>query len=95
MKENRDYSGKTERVIEEEYDKQMKAIDNKLNIDRKIKQKHKKASVLWPSQNTLADFFTLSYRLFGNHKLLDYLSHSVLVKDNGNGIERICLFKSP
>ena len=38
MKENRDYSGKTERVIEEEYDKQMKAIDNKLNIDRKIKQ---------------------------------------------------------
>ena len=35
MKENRDYSGKTERVIEEEYDKQMKAIDNKLNIDRR------------------------------------------------------------
>ena len=38
MKENRDYSGKTERVIEEEYDKKINSIDNKLNIDRKIKQ---------------------------------------------------------
>ena len=38
MKENRDYSGKTERIIEEEYDKKTKAIDDKLNIDRRIKQ---------------------------------------------------------
>lgn len=38
MKENRDYSGKTERIIEEEYDKHIKEIDNKLNIDRRIKQ---------------------------------------------------------
>lgn len=38
MKENRDYSGKTERIIEEEYDKHIKEIDSKLNIDRRIKQ---------------------------------------------------------
>ena len=38
MKENRDYSGKTERIIEEEYDKKTKAIDDKLSIDRRIKQ---------------------------------------------------------
>ena len=28
MKENRDYSGKTERIIEEEYDKHIKEISN-------------------------------------------------------------------
>lgn len=38
MKEKRDYSGKIERDIEEEYDKQMRAIDNKLKVERKFKQ---------------------------------------------------------
>ena len=42
MKENRDYSGKTERTIEEEYDKQMMEIDNKLNVERRIKQTNEK-----------------------------------------------------
>ena len=42
MKEKRDYSGKIERDIEEEYDKQMKAIDNKLNVERKIKENNNK-----------------------------------------------------
>ena len=42
MKENRDYSGKTERAIEEEYDKQIQAIDDKLETDRMFRQTDEK-----------------------------------------------------
>ena len=42
MNQNREYSGEIERNIEEEYEKQINEIDNRLNIERKIKEKNDK-----------------------------------------------------
>lgn len=94
MKENRDYSGKTERIIEEEYDKHIKEIDNKLNIDRRIKKTNsaRRKQVAIQKSVMIAAFAVLTtlgakqaYNINKGEEMIANDFHSNVISDIGCG----------